>query len=604
MWRGWTLPPVRTAPPRAARARFAAGLAARCVIAALLATFVPSVARAAWPGGGLLLPTPSTGSRYAEIGADGAGGVFVVRRDVDGVGQRSLRLLHLGGDGNPAPGWPADGVVAASPVGEGGFDFVGPDGAGGAVLAWSEADTTWHGYAQRVSATGAVAPGWPARGALVTTMSLARSLVAAADGAGGLVCAWAGPYTGARGVFVQHLLGDATHAAGFPATGLPLTASLLGRIDFKWPSLVRDGTNGFWLSYSVYGPDSLTAPSEVRVGRLLPSGRPDLDQDPGGVLLPIPHAAVFSWWGEGAPVALAPDGAGGVHVAAFGVGGLRAFHLLDTPEIDPAWPGDGVLLQGGTPTPLPVYFPQQIWPLAAPDGSGGAYFAFADAAVVEDARGVRLLGDGSVAPGWEGGRSLGGAMMQDLVAGPGGLLASGFFATSCPHFSCTGAGTLCGFLPGGAVAPGWPDPNPLVPSLPGLVVGSGHPGTNAKLCEDGGGGAYALWTVVNGSDPTRTVLGRFAVAGPALGVAPASANGVRARYVPGAGVRVAYALPGAGAVTLDLYDVNGRRVARERLASGAGEVTLAGTRALPAGLWFVRLASGPRFAVAKVAVAR
>ena len=73
------------------------------------------------------------------------------------------------------------------------------------------------------------------------------------------------------------------------------------------------------------------------------------------------------------------------------------------------------------------------------------------------------------------------------------------------------------------------------------------------------------------------------------------------------GVWVSFTLPAAGAATLELLDIAGRRVAvREMQSLGAGrqrfDVT-SGNSVAP-GLYLVRVASGVRQATAKVVVVR
>lgn len=591
---------MRTAPPRAARARLTAGFAARCLFAVVLSGFAPTAARAAWPTDGLVLAPPpgQAVTTRPAIGPDGAGGVFVATGEDDGA-TRAFRVLHFDALGDVAAGWPAGGVRAGAPPVVTTNPLVLAAG-GGAYLVWTEHGATLDAYALRLAADGSVAPGWPARGLAVTTQHLLDDALACDDGAGGLLVAWRGPDTGTRGISYQHLLANGTRAAGFGAAGRSLTVELLGRSDFVRASLVRDPGHGFWLSYTGVGTDSVFAPTQQLVAHVLENGDVDPQVDPGGFALPTVLPLGPLYVAGVARIALAPDGAGGV--SAFtrdAAGDLRGFHLLAGAEADRAWPADGLRLGPILGPGHPALGDAPTWPVVTPDGAGGTYVSWCDSADTRFARLTRVRDDGTYAPGWEGGRRTLGSFYIDLLADASGLFASGFFPVDCPHFSCYGPNALCRFDAGGDVAAGWPDPNPWLLTMPGIDLGDTWPEAAARLCTDGAGGAYATWW---GDGAQR--LQHWPAAGPTLGVAPAPENGLRARFVPGAGVRVAWALPGAGAATLELYDVNGRRVARERLANATGEVTLAGTRALPAGLWFVRLASGPRFAVAKVAVAR
>jgi hypothetical protein len=56
------------------------------------------------------------------------------------------------------------------------------------------------------------------------------------------------------------------------------------------------------------------------------------------------------------------------------------------------------------------------------------------------------------------------------------------------------------------------------------------------------------------------------------------------------------------AARFELFDIAGRRIASQSIT--AGEVTLAGTAALPSGLYFGRLVAGAGAVAAKLIVAR
>ena len=83
--------------------------------------------------------------------------------------------------------------------------------------------------------------------------------------------------------------------------------------------------------------------------------------------------------------------------------------------------------------------------------------------------------------------------------------------------------------------------------------------------------------------------------------APTSLS-VRARFDAAAGVRVSCTLPGSASARLELYDIAGRRRARERIVT-SGEFRIAGTRALESGWFIVRITSGPQSAASRFVVA-
>ena len=82
-----------------------------------------------------------------------------------------------------------------------------------------------------------------------------------------------------------------------------------------------------------------------------------------------------------------------------------------------------------------------------------------------------------------------------------------------------------------------------------------------------------------------------------VGIGGASAPALsleRAHGAMGSSLAVAFSLPGAGAAELELMDVAGRRIARRDVGTlGAGRHEIELARALPSGLYLVRLRQGP-----------
>jgi hypothetical protein len=86
----------------------------------------------------------------------------------------------------------------------------------------------------------------------------------------------------------------------------------------------------------------------------------------------------------------------------------------------------------------------------------------------------------------------------------------------------------------------------------------------------------------------------------------------RLRFVPGAGVRAVITGPVSDRMRIELFDLAGRRLASQAIAPEASaareasrqEVTIAGTTALPSGLYFGRLVGGAATAAGKLIVAR
>lgn len=573
-------------------------------LASLVLACLAVPAQAGWPPGGLVLDSPGSATSTGDpgLGSGGEGDAIVAWYEADSLGQHAFRVHRRNAAGDPPAGWSAAGVRTGAPLAIASTPLVRPDGAGGAFLVWVEGFLPASAWVLRLAADGSVAPGWPARGIGVSDVAGQDQVVAVEDGAGGVLVAWRRATTGLRNdILLQHLAANGARVSGFPAAGRSLTSGLLGRTDFRCPLLVRDGSSGFWISYTGVGPDSLTAPAEYRVARLTPGGTLAAGQDAGGLALSLPYAEVSVYGTRGVPVPLACDGAGGAFAFTLGANGnLRGFHLLDSPGEDPAWPAGGLVLAGNVSQPSAFMYPYENWPVAAGDGAGGAYVGWRDTTLPARLRATRVLLDGTTPPGWIGGRLLHGEMTVGLVADPSGLFASSVFAYDCPHYNCYGPYTICRFDSAGAVAPGWPDPSPELIDMPGFMLGTGGPEWGPRLVADGVGGVFAFWR--SGSRRLQRFVPGGVLGVPATTAAPFAL--ARAWFDRSAGVRASYSLAGASTATLELFDVAGRRRARTRLDEPSGEVTLAPGRALAPGLYFVRLSAVGHTTAAKVVVGR
>lgn len=144
--------------------------------------------------------TGRTGTARTWIMADGSGGAIAAwaNNKWAPVADASIYVEHFNATGTPQWGWPlaCDGAKSAD------LEAVSmiPDGVGGAILTWEDGrsgpgtappDSFLDIYAQRVTSTGAVAPGWPAAGLALCTVDRAqRAPLAITDGAHGAIVVW------------------------------------------------------------------------------------------------------------------------------------------------------------------------------------------------------------------------------------------------------------------------------------------------------------------------------------------------------------------------------------------------------------------------------
>lgn len=203
-----------------------------------------------WPLGGVTLAAGPR-SQYIDnqsIVSDGAGGAIVAWLDNRNVPFDSFELdvfaQRVRADGTLAPGWPVNGrALCQAPDTQWDMDLVA-DGTGGAVAVWSDyranvADV----YGQRVTADGAIAPGWlPDGNPLAVGPGHQFTPRAAFDGLGSVTLAFEDLGTGVSyDLYAQRVLLDGSFPPGWSLTPRPLCVG--NRADYQ-PTVASDGTGG------------------------------------------------------------------------------------------------------------------------------------------------------------------------------------------------------------------------------------------------------------------------------------------------------------------------------------------------------------------------
>jgi hypothetical protein len=167
----------------------------------------------------------STGLGIADVDVhgradDGEGGA---RGVTDGApASAPPHLLRRGPGGASPAGWPVEGVAFRVPDAPMSGIVAADDGAGGILIAWLESSTSGNELRlQRMTRSGTTAAGWPAAGVVVNDAPGAHSdLRIAADGTGGAFVAWRDMRSDPEGdVFALRVLADGTFDPAFPANG-------------------------------------------------------------------------------------------------------------------------------------------------------------------------------------------------------------------------------------------------------------------------------------------------------------------------------------------------------------------------------------------------
>src|SRR5262249_38781403 len=141
------------------------------------------------PANGEVIFGSSAGTPFVGAAADGTGGLLVATADPAGALVQRL-------DATLAPRFGTGARIEALPVDRG--VSLAAAGDGGAFVAWADGSSDAAAMrVQRLDASGTVATGWPAAGAIAATAThLPGTTQVVADGTGGACVAWVAQQAG------------------------------------------------------------------------------------------------------------------------------------------------------------------------------------------------------------------------------------------------------------------------------------------------------------------------------------------------------------------------------------------------------------------------
>lgn len=547
----------------------------------LLNLLLAPAAFAAWPPEGAKLTGALGGAQRPVVVADGSGGAFVSWGQWDADPDRFHGYLqHVTATGELAPGWPADGLRVREGPGDEGVGVYLPDGTGGVYVVVSSLSSNYAEndlYLQRYTAGGAVQPGWPAGGVPVVVAPGIQGIVSViGDAAGGVWISWDDHRDPSRSAaYLTHVLASGEIAPGWPANGR----------DFEPGPLVTGSllllplADGGFLACWGFVDDPALVESGLRAQRYDASGEPDPLWPAGGVVARVPVPV------GGPPRGIAPDGAGGLYVvwedwrgslSGYTDADVYAQHVRADGTLSPGWPASGLpvaVLPGVT---------QQVVTLCE-NGAGGVYLAW------EDYRdgyarvyGQHLAPDGSPYPGWPaGGRAI--SNLASFQLRPGMVSDGGFgaYVVWTGYLSPSGDRTFVSKLtPDGTPAPGWPEQ--------GVAASTLGANTEPAIAADGFGGAIVAWEQ-NWPFPPGGVdvyAQRFV----RDGIVAASVSLLSAEA--GAGeVRLVWQLAGASSTSVERREAEGAWENRASVAAdGEGRIEYTDTDVSPGTSYEYRLA--------------
>ena len=220
-----------------------------------------------WSANGAAVCTALADQTAATLEADGAGGAIVAWVDSrTGFLQDDIYAQRLNAVGSPQ--WTANGIAICSAVNFQVEPKLVADGAGGAIVVWTDWRNTADIYAQRVNAAGTTL--WAANGVPVCAeTSVQNGPTAAADGAGGVFVAWTDSRTSAAtlsDIYAQHI-----SSAGAPLwalAGVSVCASTWAQLN---PTVARDGIGGVDIAWE---DQEVPGSSTIRYSHLDDGGNP------------------------------------------------------------------------------------------------------------------------------------------------------------------------------------------------------------------------------------------------------------------------------------------------------------------------------------------
>jgi len=324
-----------------------------------------------WPANGLLISGAPTYLPFPQLLVDGGGGVFIIWENAGGSVADDLYAQHLNGDGTPVAGWPENGLGVCVAPGPQGVPSLASDGQGGFIAAWGDGrDGLAAIYAQHITWSGGVAPGWPVDGRqIILVDGYFHIWGVMPDSDGGAYIGWGvnhGQNASDDDVYAVRILADGSIAPGWPSGGLAVAAPPGPQF---LAGVVADGTGGLALGWS----DQYPQPAVAHVQRLRPNGTIALGWPTSGA-----RVSDLAGWQDMYTGPLAPDGQGGVYVV-FDVlpgSGYHGYvqHLGVGGTLAPGWPSSGVPLV----VPAIFFAFQQVEYAITPDGVGGAIVAWDD----------------------------------------------------------------------------------------------------------------------------------------------------------------------------------------------------------------------------------
>lgn len=320
----------------------------------------------AWPANGRALCTAPGGQFRPSIAGDGAGGAIVTWTDAR-VGV-DIFAQHVLASGVVDPRWPLDGLAVSTAAKDQFLPEIVGDSVGGALVTWTDGRSTSGStdiFAQHVMGQGVVDPRWPVNGLGVSVAAADQLNPAIADdGAGGAIVTWEDFRDVTSHIFAQHVMAQGVADPRWPVNGRAVCTAPIGQ---RHPVVVPDGAQGAIVSWQ----DLRNGGNFTQFAQhVLASGTVD-------AAWPVNGTALSRSSADQTNASIATDGGGGAIVAWEEDSFIVAQHVAASGSLDPAFPLNGRLVR-----PVLTF---QHTPDLVPDGAGNAIVAWSDRAAQANA---------------------------------------------------------------------------------------------------------------------------------------------------------------------------------------------------------------------------
>jgi subtilisin family serine protease len=329
---------------------------------------VDSLGRPLWAASGVPLTPASQLARAPAIIGDGSGGAIVAFVQDANYSSSTGHIRAQRVDASGRKLWGANGVSVCDVTGVQLEPKLVPDGAGGAIVAWTDLRNGTQNadvYAQRLDSSGNGS--WQTGGVPVASAaSSQRKPVMVADGSGGAILAWRDDTIADRTVFAQRI--DGAGSVLWAPGGIQI-ATLVDE-----PGIVTDGRGGAIIAWNDYRSSASRVVGDIYAARV--DGAGNQLWAPGGAPVVVGVTVGAGAYEPGvapAHVTLASDGKGGAFVVWHDQRNGKDWDIYGQ-RLDP----DGNRLWGGTGVPVTSAATNQTCPAVISDGGDGAIFAWTD----------------------------------------------------------------------------------------------------------------------------------------------------------------------------------------------------------------------------------